>query len=213
MVVDRQPLWLDIVDSVLGDTGFDVSFKTVCSSSALDHLELIRPDLLVTGLRMLSGDVEGYDLVREARAKRPRMRIVVLSGLGGDEPVAAAFHAGADAFVRKSAPADDLATAVRQAFQHSLFLPAPALEPPELAVELTICERAILRHLAEGHSNVQIARMLWVTEQTVDYHVASICGKLGAADRDDAVRCAGLHALPPRDDGANGDRPGSPTDN
>jgi DNA-binding NarL/FixJ family response regulator len=187
MVVDRKPLRLESVDRILDGAGFDVRFKSVSSSSALASLDRFRPQLLVTGLRMLAGDVDGCELVRRARLALPPLKIVVFSDSHGDEPVAAALHAGADAFVRKAADPDDLAAAVRQAFEHSFFLPTtvPApqpLLPPVEAPDLTRRERAIVKLVAEGHSDKQLARMLWVTEQTIRAHLSSIQRKLGDAD-------------------------------
>ena len=106
----------------------------------------------------------------------------------------------------KTAHPDDVASAVRQAFDHSVYLAgsprpigggaAPAQAPAaESPVGLTRRELEILRLVAEGHSNSQLARMLWVTEQTVKFHLSNIYRKLGVANRTEASRWAQLNGL------------------
>jgi DNA-binding CsgD family transcriptional regulator len=93
---------------------------------------------------------------------------------------------------------------IRQAFEASIYLAhsatAPARPGPvasEVAPELTRREMEILRLVAEGHSNSQLARMLWVTEQTVKFHLSNIYRKLDVANRTEASRWAQLRGLLP----------------
>jgi DNA-binding NarL/FixJ family response regulator len=106
--------------------------------------------------------------------------------------------------VLKSAESEDIVLAARQvfeptvAFAHSVELsvgvaPTAALE----ASELTPREIEILQLVAEGHSNSKLARMLWVTEQTVKFHLSNIYRKLGVANRTQASRFAYAHGLVP----------------
>jgi DNA-binding NarL/FixJ family response regulator len=130
----------------------------------------------------------------------PRIKLVVFSGREGDEPIGAALRAGADAYVRKTAEPDDLAAAVRQAFDRSIFLPSGRDDlglsgAPADAAALTRREREILQLVAEGHSNAQLARKLWVTEQTVKFHLSNVYRKLGVSNRTEASRWAQLQGL------------------
>ena len=117
--------------------------------------------------------------------------------------VEAAFAAGAAAYVLKSADPDDLRSAIRQAFAHSVYLPgsrtAAAVQstnaPTEDLPDLTRRELEILQLVAEGHSNTQLAKMLWVTEQTVKFHLSNVYRKLDVANRTEASRWAQLHGL------------------
>ena len=100
--------------------------------------------------------------------------------------------------------ADDLASAIRQAFDHSIYLARGhngkrqrARESIEEAWGLTRRELEILTLVAEGHSNAQLARMLWVTEQTVKFHLSNIYRKLNVANRTEASRWAQLHGILP----------------
>ncbi|MGH3084703.1 MAG: LuxR C-terminal-related transcriptional regulator, partial [Gaiellaceae bacterium] len=105
----------------------------------------------------------------------------------------------------KTAHPDDVASAVRQAFDHSVFIPgaaaasAPTAADAPVRVErpggLTPRELEILKLVAEGHSNAQLARMLWVTEQTVKFHLSNIYRKLDVANRTEASRWAQRNGL------------------
>jgi DNA-binding NarL/FixJ family response regulator len=123
-----------------------------------------------------------------------------------DHHIDAALEAGAAAYVLKSAHPDDLASAVRQAFGHSMYLAPPGGRQPRglsasvassALAELTKRERQILALAAEGHSNAQLAKMLWVTEQTVKFHLSNTYRKLDVANRTEAARLAQLHGLVP----------------
>ena len=107
------------------------------------------------------------------------------------------------AYVVKTAHSDDVGVAIRQTFTPSLFLPSVAsasngngaMDSHPAADILTKREREILKLVAEGHSNSQLARMLWVTEQTVKFHLSNIYRKLEVANRTEASRWAQLHGL------------------
>ena len=198
LLVDRHPLWLDTVESVVARAGVTVAGKATSALTGLAELERLQPDLLDTGIRMPDAEMDGIALARAAHERSPQLRIVVLSGYADQAHVDAAFAAGARAYVVKTAHADDITAAVRQAFDHSIYLagsPAPAVaEPPVLVVEkhsaLTRRELEILRLAAEGHSNAELARMLWVTEQTVKFHLSNVYRKLEVSNRTEASRWA-----------------------
>src|SRR5581483_5046404 len=102
--------------------------------------------------------------------------------------VEVAFAEGATAFCTKAAEPDDLAVAIRQSFSRSIHLVSVSsgsvdARPQALRIsdddpELTRREVEILQLVSEGHSNSQVARMLWVTEQTVKFHLSNIYRKL-----------------------------------
>jgi DNA-binding NarL/FixJ family response regulator len=113
-----------------------------------------------------------------------------------------AFAAGAAAYVTKAAHPDDLAAVVRQVFGPSVYFAdnrtAPQT-PPSRAdssdLGLTRREAEILSLVAEGHSNAQVAKMLWVTEQTVKFHLSNTYRKLNVSNRTEASRWAQLNGL------------------
>ena len=196
-------MWLDAVELVLQQrTGVDVLAKTTSTSEALELTEQHRPDLLITAVEHAPGELSGFVLIERARAAVPELRPIVLSMHAEPETIEAAFAAGASAYVVKTASPEDLASAVRQTFSHSVYLPgrapttaARARQRVEDEPELTRRELEILRLVAEGHSNAQLARMLWVTEQTVKFHLSNIYRKLEVANRTEASRWAQVHGL------------------
>jgi DNA-binding NarL/FixJ family response regulator len=105
--------------------------------------------------------------------------------------------------VLKTALPEDLAAAIRQAFGHSIFIAnghSVRREPSEDVPEchpLTRRELEILRLAAEGHTNAELARMLWVTEQTVKFHLSNVYRKLQVTNRTEASRWAQIHGLLP----------------
>ena len=202
LLVDEHPLWLDTIQQVVQPMRVRVLGKATRSSSALAFLSDSAPDLLITGIRMPEGEMDGISLVREALQLAPSMKAIVLSMYEDRAHVEAAFAAGAAAYVLKSANPDDLRSAIRQAFEPSLFLasdfmngaPEPAERGP-VDAGLTRREVEILQLVAEGYSNAQLAKMLWVTEQTVKFHLSNIYRKLGVANRTEASRWAQLNGL------------------
>jgi DNA-binding NarL/FixJ family response regulator len=199
VLFDQHPLWLDAVEGVLRGAGIDVVHKTTGASDVLEKVDQLRPGVLVGELDR--SPVDPCGTIRRARALDPELRCIVLSHRDDRDAVSAAFDAGAAAYVVKTAHPDDLASAVRQAFDNSVYLrPAAAVGPPvarpaDDVSMLTRRETEILRLVAEGHSNAQLARMLWVTEQTVKFHLSNIYRKLDVANRTEASRWAQLNGL------------------
>ncbi|HSJ93483.1 MAG TPA: response regulator transcription factor [Gaiellaceae bacterium] len=200
VVYDAQPLWLDAVERVLNDTGIEVVASTTLALEAVELVRESRPDLLVLGLST-NRSGEGVETIRSARAASPATRVVVLADEDDPARVGASFEAGAIAYVLKTVQPADLASAVRQAFGHSVYFAGmPFRSEPEVTrkapgVALTRRETEILRLAAEGYSNGQLARMLWVTEQTVKFHLSNIYRKLNVANRTEASRWAQVHGL------------------
>jgi DNA-binding NarL/FixJ family response regulator len=206
VILDRQPLWLEAVELVLGRINVRVVGKATAPGKALELIEAHRPDIFVTGIEMDAGEIDGITCIARAREAVASLRAVVLSAHTETEYIDAALDAGAVAYVVKSAHPDDLASAIRQAFQHSVYLAGPrpaaapaAWTPPvETAThDLTRREREILQLVAEGHSNAKLAKMLWVTEQTVKFHLSNVYRKLDVSNRTEAARWAQLNGLLP----------------
>jgi len=143
------------------------------------------------------------ELVRKQFAQ---VRCVVLSET--DEPAERdqAFAVGADVYGLKRSEPDDVASAIRQSFDRSIYhaqgYPGRSEAPLQLVTSydrpkhgLTNRELEILRLVADGHSNSQLARMLWVTEQTIKFHLSNIYRKLGVANRTEASRWAQLNGV------------------
>ena len=205
VILYEHPLWAEAVEGVLRRVGVDIVGKATTGSEAMTLVQRMRPELLVTDIGAADGDRAGLACLREARQQIPGLRVVVVSLSDDMKEIDAALQAGASAYVLKSAHPDDLASAVRQAFAHSVYLAAPAglangrvldqgAESADQAA-LTKREREILQLAAEGYSNAHLARMLWVTEQTVKFHLSNVYRKLNVSNRTEAARWAQIHGL------------------
>jgi DNA-binding NarL/FixJ family response regulator len=204
VVLDQQPLWLEAMAQLLRRVGVNIVGKTTDPAEALELVGEHRPDLLLADYEISDGDLDAVECVRKAHELHPELKAVVLSATAQPTQIESAFAAGASVFCVKTAAQDDLMTGIRQAFEASIYLARSATEPAprgpvalEVAPELTRREMEILRLVAEGHSNSQLARMLWVTEQTVKFHLSNIYRKLDVANRTEASRWAQVRGLLP----------------
>ena len=204
VVLDEQPVWLEAMEQLLLRVGVRIVGKATDPAEALELVEDHRPDILLADYGLSDGDLDAAECVRQAQELHPELKTVVLSATAEPQQIESAFNAGASVFCVKTAAQDDLMAGIRQAFEASIYLAhsATAPTPPEPvalqeAPELTRREMEILRLVAEGHSNSQLARMLWVTEQTVKFHLSNIYRKLDVANRTEASRWAQLRGLLP----------------
>jgi len=123
VLVDQHPLWLDAVSLVVKDLGMTIVGTATSGREGLALVTEQRPDVLVTGIQMPAGDIDGIELVRIGREHVPSLRAIVLSIHDDTKHIDAALAAGAVAYVIKTAHPDDLRSAIRQAFAHSVYLP------------------------------------------------------------------------------------------
>jgi DNA-binding NarL/FixJ family response regulator len=207
VVFDDQPLWLEALEQLLVRANVRVVGKTTQAEDALALVDEHRPDVLITSTDAAEVPDGGIRCIARAHQRWPELKSVVLAPDYDARQIEAAFAAGASVYCIKRAAVDDLAVAIRQAFDHSIFLAsshdlqAPArvtagAQGREDGIDmLTRREVEILRLVAEGHSNSALAKMLWVTEQTVKFHLANIYRKLDVANRTEASRWAHLHGV------------------
>ncbi len=204
VILDRHPLWVDALQRLLTQVGIRVAGATASPAEALDLIAEWRPALFIAEWDALESSSHGPELLRDAAASAPGLRSVVLATQ--DDPVCIdkSFAAGATMYCIKTAASEDLASAIRQAFETSIYhagvqrRQSSGLIATDGPVSgLTKREIEILRLVAEGYSNSQLAKMLWVTEQTVKFHLSNIYRKLDVANRTEASRWAQLHGLLP----------------
>jgi two-component system, NarL family, response regulator LiaR len=151
--------------------------------------------------------MSGVDATTRIKEQQPDIHVIVLTSFLEDDQVVPAIRAGATSYLLKDVAASDLARAIRgaragQAQLHPevarrLMQQVTTPRKPEAGAHLTDREREVLRLLAEGRSNKEIARALVVSERTVKGHVSNILGKLGLQDRTQAALYAVRHGLAP----------------
>jgi DNA-binding NarL/FixJ family response regulator len=203
ILLDPHPIWLDAIQLVLDRVAVAVVARTTSGSEAAALIEQHRPDLVTIEIDPLPGEPGGLDVLRQGRSAVPELRAIVLSTHRDPSHIDSALAAGASAYVLKTAHPDDVASAVRQAFDHSVFMPSgpPSSGTPTEAVSherlcgLTRRELEILKLVAEGHSNAALARMLWITEQTVKFHLSNVYRKLEVTNRTEASRWAQVNGV------------------
>jgi DNA-binding NarL/FixJ family response regulator len=182
------------------DTRVVGAATTASCTSAL--LEEHNPDVLVAELELSEGRKAALNLISRARRANPALTVIVLSGADDAELIDAAFEAGASAYILKTTDPDSVTTAIQQAFEPSIYLARPREVRAETAAtatrvvpQLTRRELEILKLVSEGRSNRQVGQVLWVTDQTVKFHLANIYRKLGVGSRYDAARWAQEHGV------------------
>jgi DNA-binding NarL/FixJ family response regulator len=150
-----------------------------------------RPDLALLDLRMPVKS--GIQAITEIRNQFPAARILVLSAFDGDEDIYRALHAGAQGYVLKNSTADKLVPALRAVAAGQNWIPrdvAEHLTSRKTNQELTVREEHVLKELAKGLANKEIAENLSISEHTVKDHLKSILAKLQVDDRTEAVTTA-----------------------
>jgi DNA-binding NarL/FixJ family response regulator len=177
--------------------GFEVVGEAVNGVQVLPLVRRLKPELVLLDLRM--PQMDGLTCLAKIKKEFPEVRVAILSVSQDPELIQTALKRGANAYIVKSIDPDDLAAALRQALDGTVFTTAGVTEDPgERAARdagLTERELVIVRAVARGLSNEAIAKELWVAEQTVKFHLTNIYRKLGVANRTEAARYAFEHGL------------------
>jgi DNA-binding NarL/FixJ family response regulator len=213
LVVDDQALFREALVALLAvQAGIEVVGEAANGQEAIEAVGRARPDVVLMDLRMPV--LDGVSATRRLRVDHPGVRVLALTTFDGDAEVFPALRAGAVGYLLKDATTDRLVEAVVAADRGESVLapsvaaklvarvatlpePAPGPAPQPLVDPLTDRELEVLRHLAAGKSNREIAQAVFLSEGTVKNHVTSILAKLGARDRTQAVlRASALGLLP-----------------
>lgn len=200
VAVSADALWLDPLELSLKGIGVELVGKAASLPAALALVARWRPDVVLGDLDLPGERLDTLEFLNRVRALVPGLRVIVVSDFDDPGRVNSAFDGGAFAYVVKTARPEDFAFAVRQAFEHAVYIavrPGPLVETREPTGRgpLTPREQEILRLVAQGSSNGEVARSLCVTEQTVKFHLANIYRKLSVKNRTQAGRWAHEHGL------------------
>lgn len=196
-LVSDEPLLMDALEEPLAQHGFRIVGAAKSADEALGLLDRKTADVVVLDLQMT--ETESIACLARIRANHPKTVVIVLSEPDRMEEIRQALSKGAAACVLKTASPSDFVTAVRQSLHQSVFFsgePEDDAGNPVLG-SLTLRELEVLQLVAEGHTNAEVARRLWVTEQTVKFHLSNIYRELGVSNRTQASRYAQLHGIIP----------------
>jgi DNA-binding NarL/FixJ family response regulator len=206
VIIDDHPIVHDGVSSALSRTD---DIRLVAAAETLDAglRELARssPDIVLLDLRLHGTD--GLAAIAALLAARPALRVIVFSAYDLDDYVFGAIRAGAKGYVLKGTPSADLVAAIRKVHAGEPYV-SPALSAKLVeqmqpgtrgSRTLTARELMVLRLMASGLSNRDIASALAITERTVKFHVTAILNRLGADNRTQAVALATRRGILPSD--------------
>lgn len=204
LIADDHPVVRDGLVAVLGtQPDFIVVGEASSGSEMIEQALRLTPDVILLDLEMPGMD--GVQALRELRVRQPDARVLAFTAFDTDERIVGAIRAGALGYLLKGAPRDELFNAIRVVSQGGSLL-QPVVQSrlmdhlregrDRTPVEaLTLREEQVLRLMAEGKTNKEIAAALSITERTVKFHVGAIFGKLGATNRTEAVRLAAQRGL------------------
>jgi DNA-binding NarL/FixJ family response regulator len=194
LVVDDHPIVREGLVAVLEDQpDFEVVGSVGAAEEAIPQIERLKPDVVLLDLE-LSG-MSGVEAIPQLT---PAARVIVFTAYDSDERVFGALRAGASGYLLKGATAEEIARAIRVVQRGGSYL-EPRVAAKVLAQvgsgsrpssALSAREREVLRLVADGLSNKQVAHTLAITERTVKFHMTSIFNKLGAENRAQATALA-----------------------
>lgn len=198
LVDDHEVVRVGLKSLLTGSPGLEVVGEAATAADAVRAAERLRPDVVVLDVRLPDGS--GIEACRDIRAARPETRVIVLTSYSDDEALFASIMAGAAGYLLKQARGRDLVHAIRTVHEGGSLLdpevtgrvlqrlrqPATAGGSDPLA-DLTERERRILDLMADGRTNQQIARVVYLGETTVKHHVSAILHKLQVTRRSEAA--------------------------
>jgi two-component system, NarL family, response regulator len=191
LVADDHPVVREGLVSILNAKDTKVVGEASDGEEVCKLYDQLTPDILILDLRMPKKD--GLQVVTELMSRTPKPRIIVMTTYEGEEDVRRALSAGAKGYVLKGTNRDKILETVRKVHEG-----LPALSPEvaaKLADSLThpaLSERElqVLKYMASGKSNKEIAQVIYVSEHTVKAHVKSILAKMDAIGRTEAIAIA-----------------------
>lgn len=197
LLVDDQSLIRQGLRALLElDAQLEVVGEAENGQAAINLVEQLQPDVILMDIRMPIMD--GVAATREICKKFPQIKVLVLTTFDDDEYVTAAMNHGATGYLLKDTPSEELAIAIRAVHKGYTQLapgivkkllnpPTQIQSPPPALDELTKREMEVLRLIASGASNREIAQKLFISEGTVKNHVTNILNRLNLRDRTQAA--------------------------
>ena len=189
---DHQLMLAGIRRALETDGGFEIVGETRNGAEVPDLVDRAKPELVLLDVRM--PNMDGLACLEEIKRRHPEMKVVMLSASQDEQLIETALRRGANAYLVKNIDPIDLPSTLRQALEGNIYraVGAPAESEPSgaRAAGLTDREISILKAVARGLSNDDIAKEFWVARQTVKFHLTNIYRKLGVRNRAEAMRKA-----------------------
>lgn len=195
--VDDHPLLREGIAAIINNqSDMQLVAEAATGREAIQIFREYKPDITLMDLRL--PDMSGIDSLIAIRREFPDARVVMLTTFEGDVEIQRSLEAGARGYLLKSMPPNELVEAIRQVNDGKKRI------PPELAARvaehlgdeaLTEREIEVLRYIARGNRNRDIAKQLFISEETVKVHIKHIMEKLRASDRTQAVAIAARRGI------------------
>lgn len=196
MIVDDHEIVRFALRGVLeAEAGIEVAGEAACGIQAVESFAAIAPDVILLDLHL--PDMDGVDVCGLLTTGPNAPRVLVLTSYDDDAEIFGALDAGASGYLMKDVSPSALVEAIRTVADGTTVLDAGVARrvidgrrrttATDLADDLSVREHEVLRHMARGMSNREIATALWISEPTVKTHVSHILRKLGQSDRTRAV--------------------------
>jgi DNA-binding NarL/FixJ family response regulator len=192
LTVDDHPLLREGIATIINSQKDMVLVSQASSGTeAIQQYRVHQPAVTLMDLRL--PDLSGIDAMIAIRGEFPEARVIILTTFEGDVEIQRALEAGARGYLLKNMPPAELVEVIRQV--HAGKKRIPAAVAAQLAEhmsdeDLTAREIEVLRHVAGGNRNRDIADLLFISEETVKVHIKHIMDKLGAKDRTQAIAIA-----------------------
>jgi len=190
--VDDHPLLREGISAMIkSQPDMELVAEASTGREGIERFRQHQPDITLMDLRL--PDMNGIETMAAIRAEFPEARVIILTTFEGDVEIQRALEAGARGYLLKSMPPKELLDGIRQVHAGKKRIPAEIVAhlAEHLSDEtLTTREVEVLRQVAGGNRNRDIAEHLFISEETVKVHVKHVMDKLGASDRTEAVAIA-----------------------
>jgi DNA-binding NarL/FixJ family response regulator len=199
LLADDHPLMLKGVrDALSAEADIEIVGEATSGAQVLPLIAHAKPDLVLLDLRL--PELDGLACLERIKQRHPQVKVAVLSVINDPTEISRVLERGACAYIVKSIDVGDLAAAVRQALSGAFFcVGSLAVADAAARNEAGLSEREveILGGVTRGLSNGAIAKELWLSDQTVKFHLHNIYRKLGVRNRTEAAKYAFEHGLAP----------------
>jgi DNA-binding NarL/FixJ family response regulator len=192
MTVDDHPLLREGIAAIINSQpDMELVASAATGAEGIEKFREVRPDVTLMDLRL--PDLSGIEVIIAIRGEYADARVIVLTTFDGDVEIQRALKAGASGYLLKSMPPKEMVETIRIVHSGRKGI------PPQIAAQiaehlsdesLSQREMEVLRHVAGGNRNRDIAELLYISEETVKVHLKHVMEKLGASDRTQAVAIA-----------------------
>ncbi len=193
LLADDHPLTRSgIAEFVRREESFELVAEAENGIEALDKIKELRPDVALLDIRMPGYD--GVTVAHKVKEEKLNTAIIMLTSYDAQQYVIASLRAGARGFVLKTISPKELTTAINAVAKGSLYLDPEVAsvmgEQGFIPEQLSVREREVLLLAAKGYSSKEVAKLLFISERTVQTHLASIYDKLGSRNKTEALLLA-----------------------